>query len=114
MLANQLGKKSAELRILQSKPRQLTQISAGQREVRETSGNGERRMIRREPSPEDRARMQKLAALTPDERKAFIREDLSAKAAARMMDRLRNQTPEQRVDAMRNRNRPQELDIRAQ
>jgi hypothetical protein len=109
--ASRLGKKSAELYLLQPKPKQLALISAGQKEVRESSGNSER-IVRRQAGPGDRERLEKLAAMSPDERKAFLQEDLNNKAAARMLDRLRNQSPEQRVDNLRDGGREEEIRIR--
>ena len=110
-LAARLGRKTSTLRVLQPKPKQLTQIGAAQREVRETAGNTER-IIRRGPSPEERAKMEKLVAMTPEERRAFLLEDFNNRAAARQLDRLRTQTPEQRVDARRNGGGEEQIQIR--
>lgn len=76
-------------------------------EFRDPDGN-RTRIVNREPTEDDHARTQKLAAMTPDEQKAFLAEEFSAKAAARSLDRVRSKTPEQRVDELRERGKNRE------
>lgn len=69
-------------------------------EFQDSQGNITR-IIHREPERDDRARVQKLSAMTPEEQKAFLAEEATARAAAHSLDRIRSKTPEERVQELR-------------
>jgi hypothetical protein len=66
------------------------------------NGEGLRMVRRGAPNPQERQKMERLVNSTPEERREILAADMKARTADRMTDSLKNHTPEQRIDRIRN------------